>query len=373
MKDAMGLIYAAENDADLKDLSLKRSIAAVPFGGRYRMIDFALSSMINSNIRNVGIITQSNYGSLLDHIGTGKEWDLNRRRDGLFILSPYANHDNPGWYKGTVDAIRSVMGYVRKSLQKYVIITGTHMICNMTYNDALAFHKDNGADITVVYKEDFEIPADKLSKYTILQTDDKGRVIELEVNPAVPKSRKISMKMYIIDKTLLDYLIEECVAKGNSDFVMDILQKKLDKLKIFGYPFNGYLARIDTITTYYRYNMDLLNASVRNELFNSAGLIYTKIKDEVPAKYSENAKAENCLVADGCVIEGEVENCILFRGVKIYKGARVKNSIIMQDSEILENAVLNHVILDKNVLVRKGKMLIGQENYPVLISKGAVI
>lgn len=372
MKDALGIVYAAEDDVEFRELTKKRSVAAVPFGGRYRLIDFVLSNMVNSGITNIGIITQNNYGSLIDHIGTGKEWDLNRKREGLYILSPYAIHDSPGWYKGSIDALHSVMGFIRKSNQKYVIFSGTHMLCNMTYNDAERFHIDSGADITIIYKEE-EVKKDRLRKYTLIQTDEDGRIWDMEVHPTVPKSNKISMKMYIIEKNLLEYLIEEAVARGYNDFVRDIILRKLDRLKIYGYPFKGYLARIDSITTYYKYNMELLNPDIRNELFNKSGLIYTKVKDEVPAKYSEDAAVQNCLVADGCVIEGEVENCVLFRGVRIYKGAKIKNSIIMQDVEIQENVVLDHVILDKNVVIKRGRTLIGQENFPVVISKGEVI
>jgi glucose-1-phosphate adenylyltransferase len=370
MKDALGIIYTVEEDADLKELTRKRSIAAVPFGGRYRMIDFVLSNMVNSGLRNVGIITQNNYSSLIDHIGSGKEWDLNRRSEGLYVLSPYANHNNPGWYKGSIDALHSVMGFIRRSRNKYVILTGTHMVCNMGYDDVMKYHIEKNADITLVYKEINDISKDKLRKYTLIQTDEDGRVCDMEINPTAPGSNKICMKMYIIEKNLLEYLVEEGVARGNNDFVRDILLKKLDRLKIYGYRYDGYLARIDSISAYYRYNMELLNPEIRSELFFKTGLIYTKIKSEVPAKYGDSAQVKNCLVADGCVIEGEVENCILFRGVKVYKGAKVKNSIIMQDVEIEENSVLDHVILDKNVILKRGKTLIGQEHYPVVIGKG---
>ncbi|MCX7883794.1 MAG: glucose-1-phosphate adenylyltransferase subunit GlgD [Caloramator sp.] len=372
MKDTLGIIYAAEDDTQIREITKKRSIAALPFGGRYRLIDFTLSNMVNSGIKNIGIITQNNYASLVDHLGTGKEWDLNRKREGLSILSPFAVNDSIGWYKGSIDALHSAMGFIKKGNEKYVLISGTHMLCNMNFNECQNFHIEKGADITVIYKEE-DIRKDKLKKYTLLQTDEDGKVTDIEAYPSIPKSNKISMKMYLLEKELLEYLIEEASARGYEDFVKDIIIKKIGKLKVYGYPYKGYLARIDSINTYYRYSMELLKKEVRDELFYREGLIYTRIKDEVPAKYSDNALVKNCLVADGCIIEGEIENCILFRGVRISKGAKIKNSIIFQECEIEENAVLDHVILDKKVVVKRGRTLIGTENYPVAITKGEVI
>lgn len=373
MIDAMGIIYTHEGDTVLKDLTQKRSIAAVPIGGRYRIIDFVLSNMVNSGIRNIALIPQNNYESLLEHIGTGKEWDLDRKRDGLFVLTPYAKHDNPGWYSGSIDAIHSSMSYIKRSREKYVVLSGTHMICNNSYRDALQYHIEKGADITIIYKQENELPAKELKKYTLLKTDEDGRVTDMEITPPAPRFNKVSMKMFIIDKMLLEYLIAEAVARGYSDVVKDILLRKIDELKIYGYEHKGYLGRVDSISTYYENNMNLLNAEIRKELFGKNGPIYTRIKDEVPAKYAGNAKVNNCLVADGCIVEGEVEGSILFRGVKVYKGAKVKNCIVMEDSEIHENVRLEHAIIDKDVVIKRGRNLIGQESYPIVVAKGEVI
>lgn len=373
MIDIMGIIYTNESDTELRDITQKRSIAAIPIGGRYRLVDFVLSNMVNSGIRNVAIIPQNNYESLMEHVGTGKEWDLNRKRDGLFVLTPYAKHDNPGWYKGDVDAFHSAMSYIRKSTQRYVVISGSHMICNLNYNDIFEYHQEKEADITIVYKEESELSPGELKKYTLLQTDENERLWDMEIGPTAPKSNKIYMKMMIIDKTLLEYLISEGVARGNTDFIKDILLKKIDVLKVYGYPFTGYLGRIDSISTYYHHSKDLLKPEIREELFSKHGPIYTTIKNEVPVKYDESAKVENSLIADGCIIEGEVEDSILFRGAKVYKGAKVKNSIIMEHTEIHENVILEHAIVDKEVVIKRGRKLIGQESYPILISKGSVI
>ncbi|MHB8129967.1 MAG: glucose-1-phosphate adenylyltransferase subunit GlgD [Mobilitalea sp.] len=373
MRDTMGIIYTGDSNVSLQELTLKRSVAALPFGGRYRVIDFTLSNMINSGLVNVGLITQNNYHSLIDHLGSGKQWDLDRKNGGLFILPPYVSSDNTGWYRGEVDAYHSNMSYIRRSPQKYVVISGSSMVCNLTYDDAFEFHKDNMADITVIYKEEKKASKEELSRHTLIRTDEQNRIWDIAVKPATPMSDKVSMEMYILDKRLFEFLIEECAARGQYDFNKDILMKNKDKLRILGYPYDGYLAKIDSVQSYFNHNMELFIPENFYELFHHAGLIYTKVKDEVPAKYGDNAKAENSLVADGCIIDGHVENCIIFRGVKIGAGAVVKNCIIMQDTEIQEKVLLENVILDKEVIIRKGKRLIGQESYPVVIRKRAVI
>ncbi|MDF2904722.1 MAG: glgD [Herbinix sp.] len=373
MRDTMGIIYTGDSNVSLQELTLRRSVAALPFGGRYRIIDFTLSNMINSGIVNVGIITQNNYHSLMDHLDTGKQWDLDRKNGGLFILPPYVSHDNKGWYRGEIEAFHSNMSYIRKSKQKYVILSGSSMVCNLTYQDAMDFHRANDADITVIYREMKKATKEVLSKHTIIQTDENNRVIDIEVKPAHPSSDKLSMEMYIIEKRLFEYLIEECEARGLFDFNKDVLVRNLDKLKIYGYSYDGYLANIDSIQSYFKHNLELFNPENFYELFHRNGKIYTKVRDEVPAKYGVNAKAENSLVADGCIINGHVENCVLFRGVKVAEGAVVKNSVILQDAEIQDRVVLENVILDKDVIIRKGKHLVGQECYPVVIRKGAVI
>lgn len=373
MRDTMGIIYTGDSNISLQELTLHRSVAALPFGGRYRIIDFTLSNMINSGITNVGLITQNNYHSLMDHLDSGKQWDLDRKSGGLFILPPYVSHDNTGWYRGEVDSFHSNMSYIRKSPQKMVVISGSSMVCNLTYEDVMDFHKENMADITVIYKEEKNATKEELSRHTLIRTDLENRIYDIEVRPTAPMSDKVSMEMYILDKKLFEYLIEECAARGQYDFNKDILIKNKEKLRILGYQYNGYVAKIDSVQSYFRQNLDLLNPDNFRELFQHKTPVYTKVKDEVPARYGENASASNSLVADGCIIDGNVDNCILFRGVKIGKNAVIRNSVIMQDTEIQERAILDNVILDKEVIVRKGKRLMGQENYPVVIRKHSVI
>lgn len=373
IKDAIGVIDASEEGIQLKEITRNRSVAAVPIGSRYRMVDFVLSNMVNSGISNVGIVTLNHYNSLMAHLGTGKEWDLNRKHGGLFIFPPYSGNGTDGWYRGNVEAIHSIMDFIRRSEQQYVIASGSHMICNMSYDEAFQFHLDKGADITILYTEQKGLPMEEVRQKTLIEVDEDGRVTDMQVKPTRPKFKNTYMNMYIIDKELLDYLLDECISHGNSDFVKDILLRKLNTLRVYGYKFEGYLASIDSINAYYRHNMELLDPGIREQLFFKSGLVHTRIMDEVPAIYSDFASVKNCMVGDGCIIDGEIENSILFRGVKVAKGAHIKNSIIMQNSEIYDNAVLENVILDKEVIIRKGKKLIGQTVYPVVVAKKAVI
>lgn len=371
--NAFGLIYTGETNPMLRDLALSRSVAAVPFGGRYRCIDFILSDLVNSGVTSVGLITQKNYHSLMDHLGAGKEWDLHRKREGLFMLPPFMTKENTGLYRGSVDAIRSCLGYVRRNPQQYVIFSGSHTIFNMTFNDMIERHIETRANITMLYNEG-EIAASEEQNLDLrLLMDENERITEMELNPFSPRSAYRSCDVMIMDKLLLEYLVEEAYSHGDYDLTRDILLKKCNTLKIMGYRYDGYVARLDSVNDFFQHNLALLQPEVRNDLFNPAHPIYTKVKDEVSAKYGENAVVRNAMLADGCQIEGTVENSIVFRGVTVKKGAVVKNSILMQGVSIGENCVMDHVILDKGVVVREGRTLTGYDGFPIILKKGTTI
>ena len=370
---AFGIIYTGDDSMRLKDLAYSRSVAAVPFGGRYRCIDFIMSSMVNSGITNVGIIAQKNYHSLMDHLGSGKEWDLHRKRDGLFMLPPFVTRDNTGLYEGTVDALKSVSGYIRRSSQMYAILSGSYTIFNTTFDDMLEQHIRTGADITIMYNEEYVFDKDAQYEDLRLTMDDTGHVTDLEYNPYHPSSINKSCGVFLMEKTLLEYLVEEAAAHGQHDFSEGVLLRKVDKLRIFGYKYSGFVARLNSPNTYFSCNMALLNKEVRKDLFNEEHAIYTKVKDEVPAKFGPNAQVKNCIIADGCVVDGAVEDSVLFRGVHIAKGAKVKNCILMQATQIQENASLNYAVLDKSVIVKRGRNLSGHETFPVLIRKATIV
>ena len=374
LRNTFGLIYAGEQNINLRELVYLRTVGALPVGGRYRAIDFILSNMVNSGIRNIGVIAQRSYHSLMDHLGSGKEWDLSRKNDGLFILPPFSSAENMGTYRGLVDAIKGVMGYISRSKQQYCILSGSYTIFNRTFDDMVEYHMDSGADITMLYNEE-EADFFKGERYNDvrLHLNDDGRVIDLEINATTSDSKKVGMDTYVMRKDLLEYLVEDCMSRGKYNFVSDLLMGNLNRIKIMGYEHKGYVGRLHSVASYYKINMDFLNRDVQDHLFYSDNQIYTKIKDEVPAKYAKTSNVKNSLVANGCIIEGEGENSILFRGVYVGKGAKIKNSIIMQNSEIYNNSDLEYVILDKSVNIRQGRRLIGDEVFPVIIRKGAIV
>lgn len=374
LRDTFGLIYAGEQNINLRELVYLRTVGALPVGGRYRAIDFILSNMVNSGIGNVGVIAQRSYHSLMDHLGSGKEWDLSRKNDGLFILPPFSSAENMGSYRGVVDAIKGVMSYISRSKQQYCVFSGSFTIYNMAFDDMVHYHLDTGADITMLYNEE-EAEDFKGERYNDVRPhlSDDGRVVDLEINAALSDSKKVGMDTYVIRKDLLEYLVEDCMSRGKYNFVSDLLMNNLNRIKIMGYKHDGYVGRLHSVASYYKLNMDFLDTRIQKNLFYGDNQIYTKIKDEVPAKYAKTSNVKNSLVANGCIIEGEVENSILFRGVYVGKGTKIKNSIIMQNSEIYNNSDLEYVILDKSVNIRQGRRLIGDEVFPVIIRKGAIV
>jgi glucose-1-phosphate adenylyltransferase len=370
MKNVTGIINLNESEELLQQITRHRPLAGIPFGGRYRLIDFTLSNMVNSGIYNVGILAQTKYRSLLAHLRSGKEWDLARKQDGLFILPP-AETPKPGILKGDIENFHSHLDYIQKSKQKYVIISGSSLICNINYREAFRYHQEMQADITVLYKELAD--TEKFSQDIVLDIGDDGRVFGMKPYSNTMTKANVFMGMYIMEKKLLGQLIAECIMCGGRDLIRDGLAKNIGGLKIYGYRYDGYVARIHSLQSYYRHSMALLNPDIWRELFFKPGVIYTKVKDGPPVKYKESAEVQNSLVANGCVIEGTVENSILFRAVKVAKGAHIKNCIIMQQSEIGENALLENIICDIDVRIARGKRLIGENSYPVVLTKGAVV
>ncbi len=374
LKNCFGLIYAGEQNLNLVELISQRSVAALPVGGRYRAIDFQLSNLINSGIRNVGVITQRNYHSLMDHLGAGKEWDLSRKNDGLFVLPPFDTVGNHGEYRGLCDAVKGAMGYIRRSSQQFCLLSGSYTLYNRTYNDMYKFHMDMGADVTVLYNKepDNQELSDRFKDVRLHMGMD-GRVSDIEFCPMTTNSPYCGMDVYLIRKDLLEYLVEDVTSRGKYNFVTDVLMANLHRLKVYGYEHDGYVGRLHNIRSYFKLNQDMLNMDVQASLFYTGNPVSTKIKDEVPAKYGRSAKVSNSLIANGCVIEGTVEDSILFRGVYVGRGTTIKGSIIMQDSEIFQNCTLEDVVLDKKVHIRSGRRLVGDKNYPVIIKKGAIV
>lgn len=373
MINTMGLILSGWKKPDLKELSYIRSVSAIPIGGKYRAIDFILSNMVNSGIKNVGVLTQYSFRSLLDHLGSGKEWDLDRRYDGLFIFPPSLSGDDSGWYRGSADAMYNNLTFLKRSNEEYVAISQGNSIFKMQLDGMLEYHKKINADITLAYRKMYDYSAEDLTRLGIIRLDGDNRVTDLQEKPLHPQTDIGSIGVYMIRRPLLISLLEECAAHGEYDFVKDIIIKKLGKLGVYGYEFKGYWRNISSVQTYYRCSMDMLNPELRNELFIDGGKIYTKVKDEAPAKYNDEAEVRNSIIADGCFIEGVVENSVLFRGVMVAKGVTVRNSIVMQGSVIEQDASINYAILDKNVVLTKGKNLKGESDWPIVVGKNSVV
>lgn len=368
---AMGIIFSNIYDNTLGELTVNRTVASLPFGGRYRQIDFVLSNMSNSGIYTVGVITKYNYRSLMDHLISAGDWDLRRKGEGLTILPPFAN-GNTGVYKGKLEALYYSKDYIASSKADYIVLSDSNVICNIDLRLPLEQHIKSKAEVTVIATRG---SVDDKRRYgLVLEADKKGRATEVLLDAKADGDQYVGTGMFIMKKSLLLDEIEELHSKGYFHFEKEYLQRKFnkEKIKINVYEFKGLLMRNEGILSYYKNNLSLLSESVRNRLLKGAN-IYTKIKDEIPTLYGDGAVIENCLVADGCKLLGNVSDSIIFRNVRIERGANVSESIIMQGSEIGKNVRLKCVILDKNVKVTEGAELIGSPEHPMIVKKGEVV
>jgi glucose-1-phosphate adenylyltransferase len=379
-----GIIFANMHDSTITDLTKLRTTGSVPFGARYRLIDFPLSNMVNSGISSVGVITKSNYQSLLDHLGSGGAWDLSRKVSGLRLLPPYGDavtgHAFGGVYRGRLEAMANVIRFIKYAPVEYIVMSDCDIIANVDFKAVLDFHVKKGADITVVYGRG-SYTATELRTKTILNINQDDLVYDVLIRPETgSKSNEesaqtaapvnASMNMFVMSKKFLLDIVSESAARNLYSFEIDIMQHRCKELKIYGYKYDGYYSQIDSIIAYHKANMELMDFDKRMSVFDANRPIYTKVRDEAPAKYGLEACVTNSLVADGCVIEGTVENCVLFRGVKVGKRATIRNSIIMQDSVINEKCEMDYVVADKDVKMGSYRNLLGTQDYPVFVGKG---
>lgn len=371
-KKALGLIFPNSYDDWVPELVNVRLMASIPFASRYRMVDFVLSSMANSGIDNISVIVKNNYHSLMDHLGSGREWDLVRKNGGLNIFPPFMESDSRA-YTGRAGALANTLDFLRSQKEKYVVMSDSNIAVNFDFNKMIDAHIASGADITVAYNEQ-ELPANFLyheandRDYYYTLAINNGRVEKLLINSKDKGVQNFSMNVYVLERELLIDLINSASLHGHEYFERDVLVPQLNKLNVQAYKYEGYLSRITGMKSYFDENMKLLDDYNVDALFEGAP-IYTKIRDDNPTRYIDGAKVKNVMAADGCVIEGEVENCVLFRGVKIAKGAVVKNCILMQDTVVESGADMDYVITDKDVVVTAGKELKGNDSFPVYIPK----
>lgn len=368
MASTVGVIFSSLNEENIPELTKVRSIGSVPYGGRYRLVDFALSNMVNSGITTVGMITKNNYQSLMDHLGSGKNWDLARKDGGLILLPPYIN-DSELFYKNRLEALKSAISFLKKAKEDFVVLADSDAVYKLDYSKVIEYHIQKNADITLVYHE---YSAEKSHYQMSFDTDKNGRITGLEINPYPDGVKKYYMNVMVARTSFLIRLIQNASQHGYTSFGRDILSPGVKSLNLYGYKFDGYYSNISSLTSYFRANMDLLDKKVRNEIFGDRS-VYTKVNDSSPAKFAETAKVKNSLVSDGCLIEGTVENSILFRGVKIGKGSVVKNCILMTDNIVGENCNLSYVVSDKDSVIKANRVLAGCELKPYFINKGSLI
>ena len=376
---AAGLIFSNIHDASIPELTKPRTMASIPFGGRYRLIDFALSNMVNSDITTVGLITHNNYQSLLDHIGTGKDWDLARRSGGIRILPPFITSATRGGdklYTTRLEALVGVKNFVENCGADHIIISDCNMICNIDFSDALDNHIANNADITVITKlvdtRELKFPLDKYIR--VVDYNENGEIIDYAAYDRQVGELHINTNMMIVKCSYLLNLINEAEARGYDSFSRDVIIRNLGKHRFFAFEYDGYFNYIDSMQKYFFCNMKMLDSQKRRLVFHVKNRpVYTKVRNSAPTRYTENAKVTNSIIADGCVIDGVVENSILFRGVKVGKGTVVKNCILMQDTYTGEDVYLNCVVTDKDVTIKNGKMLSGHETLPFYIGKGTTV
>lgn len=363
--DRIAGIINLDHEQDLLDeLTYFRCGAAVPFAGRYRMIDFAVSNMTNSRIESVAVFARRKYRSLMDHLEQGKAWDLDRKRGGMFILPPDWN-DPTDISKGDLQHFHNNLDFLHRAWADYILVSGSQNICNIDYQEVLKEHKKVNADVTVVYNRVDELyPEYQLAHK--LEIDQNSRVTGIHNDHS---SINVYMDMYLIKKELMIELIEQCIAHGGSHFFLDGIKAKLEDLHVHAYEYTGTHALVNSVESYYRNSCRLLQADEHDGLFGKEAPIFTKVKNEAPSKYLSTSEVTNTLVANGCIIEGHVEDSILFRGVKVGEGAIIKNSIIMQRCEIEPNAVLENVILDKDCKISTGRTLIGAPEKPFVVPK----
>ena len=375
---AAGIVFSNIHDESLPELTRLRTMASVPFGGRYRLIDFALSNMVNSGISKVGVITHYNYQSLLDHIGTGKDWDLARRSGGIKILPPFITaYDAKGvghLYSTRLEALLGVVNFISRCTEDVIVLSDCDTICNIDISDVIDRHEETGADFTVVVKRITEggITA---PRHSVIFSDAEGRITDAtEFSDDIRPGQEISTNIMVINRMYLLNILGDAAAHGYTSFFRDVIARNIHHANYRVYHYDGYYALVSSLAGYFDCSMQLLRADVRDALFGVAERpIYTKVRNSAPTIYRTGSSVGNTLIADGCIIEGTVENSIIFRGVKVGRGSVVRNSILLQDTVVGSGVSLNCVVTDKNTMVRDGRVLSGHETMPFFIGKGIMV
>ncbi|MCC8028297.1 MAG: glucose-1-phosphate adenylyltransferase subunit GlgD [Lachnospiraceae bacterium] len=375
VKSALGIIFPNQYDELVPELTSERLMASIPFASRYRMIDFALSSMVNSGITNISVLARENYHSLMDHLGSGREWDLSRKNGGLTVWPPFAEK-SMNIYKGRIEALVHIVSFLASQKEKYVILSDTNIATSFDFKKFIQAHIDSEAALTLAYTRQ-PLPESAMNARTMNKgmyyTYDisDGVVTNMYINAQEPGDQNFGMNIYCIDRELLIKLVKEAYMLGGVYFERDVLLKKLGEMKVAAYLFDGYYGRISDMKSYFDENMKLLEEENLERLFSTP--VYTKLRDDNPTRYINGSSVKNVMAADGCVIEGTMENCVLFRGVRVGHGAVVKNCVLMQDTVVEPGASLEYIITDKNATITEGKEVKGSDTFPVFVAKHQVV
>ncbi|MCQ2497437.1 MAG: glucose-1-phosphate adenylyltransferase subunit GlgD [Lachnospiraceae bacterium] len=362
---AIGIVLAGGNSYRMKELSQKRAVCAMPIAGSYRSIDFALSNMTNSNIQKVAVLTQYNAGSLNEHLNSSKWWNFGRKQGGLFVFTPTVTAENNFWYRGTADAIAQNLAFLKDSHEPYVVITSGDCVYKLDYNKVLEYHIEKKADITVVCKD---MPAGvNVERFGTVRMNEEARIEEFEEKPVVAKSNTISCGIYVIRRRQLIEMIEKSIEEDRFDFVKDILIRYKNMKRIYGYKMNTYWSNIATTEDYFKTNMDFLKKDIRDYFFKEYPDIYSKVDDLPPAKYNYGSKVSNSLVSSGCIVNGEVENSVIFKKAYIGNNCVIKNSIILNDVYIGDNTHIENCIVESHGTLRANSNLVGENGIKIVI------
>ena len=364
---AIGIILAGGNNHRMKELSQKRAIGAMPIAGSYRSIDFALSNMSNSHIQKVAVFTQYNARSLNEHLSSSKWWDFGRKQGGLFVFTPAVTAENSNWYRGTADAVYQNLSFLKSSHEPYVVIASGDCVYKLDLNKVLEYHIDKKADITVVCKEmDASV---NVERYGTIKMNEEYRIEEFEEKPIVAKSNTISCGIYVIRRRLLIEMIEKCAEEDRYDFVRDILIRHKDIKRIFGYKLKEYWRNIASVEDYFRVNMDFLKPEIRNYFFHEYPDIYSKVDDLPPAKYNVGAQVKNSLISSGCIVNGIVEDSVLFKKAYIGNNCYIKNSIILNDVYIGDNTHIENCIVESRDTIRANSYHKGEGGIKIVVER----
>jgi glucose-1-phosphate adenylyltransferase len=365
---AIGIILAGGNNNRMKELTRKRALSAMPVGGSFRCIDFALSSMSNSHIQTVAVLTQYNSRSLNEHLSSSKWWDFGRKQGGLYLFTPTVTADNSDWYRGTADAMYQNIDFLKRRHEPYVIISSGDCVYKMDFNELMNYHLDKKADITVVCKD---MPAQvDVSRYGVIRMNEDFRIVDFEEKPLLARSNTVSTGIYVLRRRQLIEMLEKAAEEDRYDFVTDILVRYRAVKRVYGYKLKTYWSNVAGVEDYFNTNMDFLKPEVRSYFFREEPKIYSRVEDLPPAKYNPGSEVSNSLISSGCIINSKVENSVLFKQVFVGKNCVIKNSVILNDVYIGDNTYVENCIVESDGTLKPNTYYRGEDGIEVISEQG---